>query len=86
MKQYKHIVSYEPSEATSGCLEVLCLSPYSEKFNSRSIPCTKEQLEEWLFSGKTIQAALGFLSVHDREFLMSGLLPEEWEAIFSEDE
>ena len=49
------------------------------------INCTAEQyvkgVEDYN-SGKLIQEAFGFLNADEREFLVSGLTPQEWNAIF----
>jgi hypothetical protein len=36
--------------------------------------------------GLKVQDAFPFLSPNEREFLMTGMLPEEWEEAFPEDE
>lgn len=47
------------------------------------IPVTKEQLTQWQ-EGALIQDAMPNLSVNDREFLISGITPEEWKEVFGE--
>lgn len=54
--------------------------------HTREIPVTQEQLDYWEVSGKRIQNALPDLSADDREFLMTGITPEEWEEAFGEDD
>ena len=44
-----------------------------------------EGLEDWM-SGKMIQSAFPGLSADDREFLMTGITPEEWSKMFGEEE
>ena len=39
----------------------------------------------WI-AGELIQSALSYLTVDEREFLMTGISPEEWEESFGEDE
>ncbi len=56
-------------------------SPFSGKINDREIPVTEAQLAEW-HSGKLIQEAMPNLSADDREFIMTGITPEEWEETF----
>lgn len=41
------------------------------------IPVTQEQLDEWA-SGKLIQNAMPNLSASEREFIMTGIVDEEW--------
>ncbi len=51
----------------------------------REIDVTDEQLELWN-SGVLIQYAMPHLSPDDREFLMTGITPEEWDETFGEDD
>ena len=37
------------------------------------------------FNGKLAQDAFPFLSASEREFLITGITPEEWDKLFSED-
>ena len=60
--------------------------------HTREIPgATPERLAQtWKFSptgeGKHIQEVFPELSPDDREFLISGITPEEWTEAFGEDE
>lgn len=42
-------------------------------------------IEEWL-DGGLIQNVMPWLSVDDREYILTGLSPEEWGKLFSEGE
>lgn len=57
------------------------LQPGEERIRTREIPCTVEQLELWA-NGEHIQAAMPQASPDDREFLISGCTPEDWDAMF----
>jgi hypothetical protein len=59
-------------------------SPFSGKVNSREIPVTEAQLAAWN-AGAMIQDAMPDVSADDREFLMTGITPEEWADTFRED-
>jgi hypothetical protein len=48
------------------------------------IDVTPEQIEAWK-SGKMIQEAMPHLSADDREFLITGITPEEWEENFPDE-
>ena len=48
------------------------------------IPCTPEQILFWQKSGRPIQDVLPHLSLDQREFLMSGSTPAEWDELFKE--
>jgi hypothetical protein len=56
-------------------------SPFSGKTHTREIKVTQNQLDAWM-AGRKIQDVMSDLSVDDREFLMTGITPEEWEATF----
>jgi hypothetical protein len=56
-------------------------SPFSHKTNTREIDVTQAQLDLW-DGGVLIQNAMPHLSADDREFLMTGITPEEWEELF----
>ena len=57
-------------------------SVFTRELNTMEIPTTYERSEAWLHGGTVIQNALPELNVDQREFLMSGATPEEWEAMF----
>lgn len=65
---------------------VTMTSSVSRKVNTREIDVTIGQIVAWK-SGQLIQDVMPHLSKEDREFLMSGTTPEEWNEMFStEDE
>jgi len=43
---------------------------------------TKEQLFSWV-DGQLIQDAMPQLSAEEREFLMTGITPAEWNSVFA---
>lgn len=49
--------------------------------NSREIDVSQSQLDRWK-AGELIQNVMPHLSADDREFLMTGLTPEDWEEMF----
>ena len=62
------------------------VSPFYGKENTLDINITEEQLQEYLSSDKPIQNVLPFLSAEHREFLMTGITPDEWNRMFKEEE
>jgi len=56
-------------------------SPFTGKVNEREIDVSQRQLNSWN-SGTLIQNAMPNLSADDREFLMTGITPEEWDNAF----
>jgi hypothetical protein len=57
-------------------------SPFSGNTNSMEIEVTQEQLSSWE-SGVLIQNAMPNLSADEREFIMTGITPEEWDSAFN---
>ena len=53
--------------------------------HTRLINATANEINRWR-NGALIQNALPHLTDEDREFLMSGITPEEWDAHFGEEE
>lgn len=51
----------------------------------RDLPITQEQLDRWE-EGELIQDVFPSLSNDDREFIMTGITPDEWDSVFKEPE
>ena len=49
--------------------------------HEKDINVTDEQLKAW-YDGELIQRAMPNLSVFDREFILSGITEEEWNAAY----
>ena len=56
-------------------------SPFSGRINVRDIDITSEQLARWA-AGELIQDVMPKLPPDDREFIMTGITPEEWGETF----
>jgi hypothetical protein len=56
-------------------------SSLSGNTNSMEIEVTQEQLSSWE-SGVLIQNAMPNLSADEREFIMTGITPAEWDSAF----
>lgn len=52
-------------------------SPFSGKVNEMDLPITWEQVQKWE-NGELIQNAFPNLSADEREFLLTGITPDEW--------
>jgi hypothetical protein len=59
-------------------------SPLSGKTNTMDLDVTAEQFERW-HSGTLIQDAFGNLTADEREFIKTGITPDEWDLISFED-
>lgn len=70
---------------TIGKAVVTKQSPFSRLYNTVTLVMTDEQYSNWL-AGELIQNALPHLSADEREFLMTGITPDEWDEAFGEEE
>jgi hypothetical protein len=61
-------------------------SPLTGKTSTRRIDVTPEEFSAWRFGGVLIQNAMPRASADDREFLMTGYTPEDWEKLFPADD
>jgi hypothetical protein len=62
-------------------VKITKISPVTRKVNTLDIPVTLEQIEAWQ-SGVLIQQAMPNVSKEHREFLKTGVTPEDWKTIF----
>ena len=60
-------------------------SMISGKWHVMELPVTKDQIRRWM-NGEFIQNAMPNLNDEQREFLMTGITPDEWNANFGETE
>ena len=58
-------------------------SPITGREFEWDLPVTQEQLTAWK-DGTLIQDAMPHLTDDQREFLMTGITPKEWEILFDE--
>ena len=58
-------------------------SPFSGQWNVLEIDVTDAQIAAWE-NGMLAQDAFPQLSADDREFIMTGITPEEWKETFGE--
>ena len=56
----------------------------SGNINSMSLPITEEQYNAWE-QGTLVQDAMPHLTPDEREFVMTGITPEEWADNFGEE-
>jgi hypothetical protein len=62
-------------------------SMISGKVHSMELPgVTEEAYRRWLCSPTLIQDAFPHLSADQREFMMTGITPEEWNEAFGDDD
>jgi hypothetical protein len=61
------------------------LSPISHKEHSMELPISEERLRAYRESDIPINRFFPELTADQREFIMTGITPEEWEKLFAED-
>ena len=59
------------------------VSPFSGKKHTMILPITEEQYKRWEV-GEMIQNAMPNLSPDEREFVMTGITPQEWKETFGD--
>ena len=64
-------------------MKITRTSPFSNLTNVMDINVTEEQLALWE-SGTLIQNAMPNLSADEREFIKTGITPEEWDSAFNQ--
>ena len=64
-------------------MEVTKTSMFTGKTHTREIDVTDAQIDAWQ-QGGLIQDVMPHLSPDDREFLMTGVTPEEWANAFGQ--
>ena len=60
---------------------VMKTSMFTGKTNSMDLDITREQWAKWK-DGMLIQDAMPNLTADEREFMISGVTPEEWSQLF----
>ena len=60
------------------------ISVFTGKTHPMDIPVTVDQLKAWE-DGELIQNVMPNLTPDQREFIMTGVTPEEWENVFGEE-
>ena len=63
-------------------MQITRISPFTNTTNVMDINVTQEQIALWE-SGTLIQVAMPHISADEREFIMTGITPEEWDSAFS---
>jgi len=62
-------------------MKITRVSSFTGIERSMEIPVTQEQLDRWA-AGELIQNAMPELTADEREFIKTGVTPEEWENVF----
>lgn len=66
-------------------MKITRVSPFSNKKTTLEIDVTARQIASWE-KGELIQDAMPNLTADEREFIKTGVTPDEWDEIFGDDE
>ena len=67
-------------------IQVTRQSAITRKMNTMELPITQEHLDNYdTVGGLLVQDVFPNLSKEEREFLISGITPQEWEETFGEE-
>ena len=66
-------------------MQIVRTSRISGNTNVMDIDITTDQFLSWI-DGSLIQDVMPNISADEREFIMTGITPSEWDAMFGEDE
>jgi len=59
--------------------------PFTGKTNTMDLDITEDQIEAW-HAGQLVQNAFPKLNADEREFLMTGLMPDSWDELTEEED
>mgnify|MGYP001011959710 CR=1 FL=1 len=66
-------------------MKITIKHPFTGKDNTLDLDVTQEELDNWV-AGELIQSACPRLTADEREFLISGLIPGEFDKLFPDEE
>lgn len=67
-------------------MKITMKSIFSGIERTLDLPITQEQYDLWAIKGVLIQDAMPELTPEEREFIMTGMIQEEWDETFKEKE
>ncbi len=67
-------------------MKVTKVSPLTGNTHTLEVPCTPEQLDMWRNGGGHIQNVMPNVPAPMREFLMTGITPDEWDQYIGDEE
>jgi hypothetical protein len=67
-------------------MQITRTSIFSGIKRTLEIDISEEQYQNWSSGGDLLQNCAPHLSADDREFIMTGVTPEEWREAFGDDE
>ena len=67
-----------------GTCAVIRRSPFSGKLHAMRVAATRAQFDAWN-GGKMVQDAFPTLNADEREFIKTGITPQEWKDAFGDE-
>ena len=58
--------------------------PFNGQFNTMDVNITREQYNRFIEGKENIQTIMPNITADEREFLISGLLPDEFDQLFND--
>lgn len=65
-------------------MQITRTSPFTGKVHTQEIDVSERQIKRWI-EGDSIQNVMPQLSADEREFIKTGIVPEEWEETFGKE-
>jgi hypothetical protein len=66
-------------------VKITRISPFSGKENTQELDITMLEHMKWI-EGTVIQHAMPRLTADEREYVMTGILPDEWDKMMGEED
>ena len=60
------------------------VSRLTGKLHTMELPITQQELDRYYKTGELVQTVFPHLTTEQREFIMTGITPEEWAILFKE--
>jgi hypothetical protein len=65
-------------------MQITRRNPFTGEHHTWNIAVNEQQLSAWR-SGQLIQDAMPHLTDDEREFILSGILPDQWDQLFGKE-
>jgi hypothetical protein len=81
----RYVSNTESVNKDNNLMQITRRSTLSGQTATRELPITQDQYDRWQ-AGELIQDVMPHLSPDDREFIITGNTPEDWEKMFGKEE
>ena len=79
-------LTFKLSSINSNQTKVVCVDNSKTLTLNGNFDTINQAWFAWQMKGMHVQVAFNFLSADEREFLLTAITPDEWNALFSDDE